>query len=256
MSAVVHQFLCLEDNYGVLVHDPKTGATASIDVPEAGPVLAALEEKGWKLTDILVTHHHKDHIGGVDEVKSRYPGVRIVAPAADRERIPGADVYLREGEEAKVGSLTARVIETPGHTSGHIVYHFADEKLLFAGDTLFALGCGRAFEAPAQTLHASIQKFADLPDDTKVYAGHEYTQSNGRFALKVDPQNKALADRMVEIDRLRAAGQPTLPTTMGVERATNPFLRADDSGVRRALAMPDAPAADVFAELRERKNKG
>ncbi|HEY8578940.1 MAG TPA: hydroxyacylglutathione hydrolase [Beijerinckiaceae bacterium] len=256
MPAQIHQFPCLDDNYGVLVHDPATGATASIDAPEAGPVLAALAQTGWTLTDILVTHHHKDHIGGIEGVKAKFPQARVVAPAADRERIPGADVYLHEGEEAKVGALTARVVETPGHTSGHIVYHFADEKLLFAGDTLFAMGCGRAFEAPAQTLHASVQKLAGLPDDTQIYCGHEYTQSNGRFALKVDPDNAALKARMEEVDRLRADGKPTLPTTMGLERATNPFLRVDDPGVRRAVGLPDAPAADVFAELRERKNKG
>lgn len=252
----VHQFGCLQDNFGVLLHDETTGATASIDAPEAEPVLAALKEKGWRLTDILVTHHHKDHIGGVDELKRAFPDARVVAPAADRARIPGADLYLNEGEEVRVGSLRGRVIETPGHTSGHIVYHFADARLLFAGDTLFAMGCGRAFEAPAQTLYASLRKLADLPDDTQVYCGHEYTLSNGRFALTVDPHNKALQARMAEVEKLRDQGLPTLPTTMGAERATNPFLRADDAGVRAAVAMPDAPAADVFAELRERKNRG
>jgi hydroxyacylglutathione hydrolase len=256
MAAIVHQFTCLEDNYGVLVHDSVSGATASIDAPEGGPLLDALSEKGWTLTDILVTHHHKDHIGGIEEARARFPQARIVAPAPDRARVPGANVYVGEGDEVKVGGLLARVIETPGHTTGHIAYHFPREKLLFAGDTLFAMGCGRAFEAPAQVLYGSVMKLAALPDDTQIYCGHEYTLSNGRFALKVDPDNAALASRMLEVEAQRARGAPTLPTTMALEKATNPFLRADDPGVRRALDMTGADAADVFAELRERKNRG
>lgn len=256
MAAIVHQFLCLDDNFGVLMHDPATGATASIDVPEAGPVLNALSEKGWTLTHILVTHHHKDHIGGIDEVRLRYPDVTIVGPAPDKARVPGADIYLGEGEDVVVGSLRGKVIETPGHTSGHIVYHFAGEKLLFAGDTLFAMGCGRAFERPAQVLYESVMKLAALPDDTQVYCGHEYTLSNGRFALKVDPSNEALKARMVDVENKRASNQFTLPTTIALEKTTNPFFRADDAAIRKELAMESASSADVFAELRERKNKG
>jgi hydroxyacylglutathione hydrolase len=256
MAAQLHQFTCLEDNYGVLVHDPATGATASIDAPEAAPVLAALKERGWTLTHILITHHHNDHIGGVAELRARYPAVRVVAPASDRERIAGADLYVNEGDEVRMGLLRAVVIATPGHTSGHIVYHFPEEKVLFAGDTLFAMGCGRAFEAPGQVLYASVMKLAHLPDDTQVYCGHEYTLSNGRFAQKVDPDNEALAARMEEVVRLRDSGLPTVPTNMALERATNPFLRVDDAGVRKALGMEDAASADVFAELRERKNRG
>lgn len=256
MAALVHQFMCLEDNFGVLVHDPVTGATASIDAPEAGPVLNALSEKGWTLTHILITHHHKDHIGGVDEVRARYPDVTIVGPAPDKDRVPGADVYLGEGDVFAVGSLRGRVIETPGHTSGHIVYSFPQEKLLFAGDTLFAMGCGRAFERPAQMLYESVMKLAALPGDTKVYCGHEYTLSNGRFALKVDPDNDALKKRVAQVENMRAAGEATLPTTIAIEKDTNPFFRADEPSVRRTLGMEGASAADVFAELRERKNKG
>ena len=191
MAAQVHQFMCLEDNFGVLIHDPATGATASMDAPEAGPVLAALKETGWTLTDILVTHHHNDHIGGIPEVKAQFPKARVVAPAADKDRIPGADLYVSEGEKIAIGNLNARIIETPGHTRGHIVYFFEEDKMLFAGDTLFALGCGRAFEAPAPVLHESCMKLAALPPETQIFCGHEYTLSNGQFALKADPDNAA-----------------------------------------------------------------
>lgn len=256
MAAIVHQFMCLEDNFGVLVHDPATGATASIDAPEAGPVLDALCEKGWTLTHILVTHHHKDHIGGVDEVRARFPDIKVVGPARDRARVPGADLYVGEGDEIAIGSLRGKVLETPGHTSGHIVYFFPDEKLLFAGDTLFAMGCGRAFERPAQVLYESVMKLAALPDDAQIYCGHEYTLSNGRFALKVDPENEALKSRVAEVEKKRAAGEFTLPTTIALEKETNPFFRAADASIQKTLGMTGATPADVFAELRERKNNG
>jgi len=255
MPAQIHQFMCLSDNFGVLIHDPATGATASMDAPEAGPVLAALERTGWTLTDILVTHHHKDHIGGVAEVKERFPAARVVAPASERERIPGADLYVCEGDALSVGSLNARVLETPGHTSGHIVYFFEQDKLLFAGDTLFALGCGRAFEKPGPVLYESLMKLAALPPETQIYCGHEYTLSNGRFALQVDPNNAALQARMKEIEALRAQDKPTLPTTLAEEQATNPFLRASDPDIQKGLGMSGADPAAVFTELRERKNK-
>ena len=255
MAADIHQVTCLQDNYGVLLHDPATGATASIDAPEGGPVLAALAHMGWTLTDILVTHHHKDHIGGIDELRAQWPDVRVTAPLADSSRIPGADRYVREGESVDVGSIRLEVIETPGHTSGHIVYHAPGEALLFAGDTLFALGCGRAFEAPAQVLYQSVMKLAILPPETQIYCGHEYTQANGRFALSVDPENSALKTRMIEINRLRAEGQTTLPTSLALELATNPFLRTEDAGLRASLGMDAGASADVFAELRDRKNK-
>ncbi len=255
MPAQIHQFMCLQDNFGVLIHDPATGATASMDAPEAGPVLAALAETGWTLTDILVTHHHNDHIGGIPGVREKFPSARIVAPEKDRARIPGADTYVSENENIKVGNLTARVIETPGHTTGHIVYFFEEDHLLVAGDTLFALGCGRAFEAPPAVLHASLQKLAALPLDTKIYCGHEYTLSNAKFSLTVDPANEALRERFAEIESLRAANLPTLPTTLALELKTNPFLRASDSAIQKQLAMSGADPAAVFTELRELKNK-
>lgn len=255
MVAKIHQFTCLQDNFGVLLHDPATGATASIDAPEAAPILAALAQKGWALTHILVTHHHDDHIGAIAQLRAQFRDVRVTAPLADSSRIPGADHYVREGDRVSVGSIGLEVIETPGHTSGHIVYHAPEERLLFAGDTLFALGCGRAFEAPAQVLYQSVMKLADLPPETQIYCGHEYTQSNGRFALTVDPANEALKARMDEINRLRAAGMSTLPTSLALELATNPFLRTEDPDLRQTLGMENAAPADVFAELRDRKNK-
>ncbi len=256
MPAHVHQFLCLSDNYGVLLHDPDAGATASIDVPEAAPVLKALEEKGWELTDILVTHHHADHTQGIPEVKKRYPNARIVGPAKEEGKIGKLDLALGEGDYVKVGSLKAKVLETPGHTSGHIVYWFEAEDLLFAGDTLFALGCGRPFEEPPSVLYHSLMKLARLPGSVEVYAGHEYTQSNARFAVGIDGGNDLLVERAAAIEALRAKGEPTLPTTISIERATNPFLRADEPDLKAAMGMADADGENVFAALRERKNRG
>jgi hydroxyacylglutathione hydrolase len=256
MTLHVHQFMCLTDNFGCLVHDSDTGATATIDVPEAAPVLAALKEKGWTLTDILITHHHADHIQGVPTVKAQFPNAKITGPKKDSARIPGLEVRVSEGDEIRVGHAPAVIIETPGHTSGHIVYHFTNDDVLFAGDTLFALGCGRVLETPMHVMYESLMKLANLPEETRVYCGHEYTQSNAKFALTVDPQNTLLVDRAKQIDALRAAGKPTLPSTIGLELATNPFLRAEDPGVQAAVGMSGHDPAQVFAELRERKNRG
>ena len=207
MALKIHQFTCLSDNFGVLVHCPETGATASIDAPEAAPILAALKETGWTLTDILVTHHHDDHIQGIPELRKAFPNVRVIGPAKDAARIPGLDAQVTEGDEIRVGHSMARVIETPGHTSGHIVYHFGRDELLFAGDTLFAMGCGRVFETPMHVMYESLMKLANLPEETRVYCGHEYTLSNAKFALTVDPGNDLLVDRAKEVADLRAAGQ-------------------------------------------------
>ncbi len=256
MPAHIHQFLCLSDNYGVLLHDPETRATATIDVPEAAPVLKALEEKGWELTDILVTHHHADHTQGIPEVKKRYPNARMVGPAKEQAKIGVLDLAVGEGDYVKVGALKAKVLETPGHTSGHIVYWFEAEDLLFAGDTLFALGCGRPFEEPPSVLYHSLMKLARLPGSVEVYAGHEYTQSNAKFAVGVDGGNELLVERAAAIEALRAKGEPTLPTTISIERATNPFLRADEPDLKAAMGMADADGEDVFTALRERKNRG
>ncbi len=249
----VHQFLCLTDNFGVLVHDAATGATASIDAPEAGPIRKALAEKNWQLTDILVTHHHGDHTQGIPELKDAFPNVRVVGPAKEAAQIGTLDETVKEGDVVSVGGQDAKVIEVPGHTLGHIAYWFEKDGVLFSGDTLFALGCGRGFEAPPDVLYHSLMKLAALPA-TQIYCGHEYTLSNARFALSVDPANENLKTRAEEFGALRAAGHFTLPTRMDLELATNPFLRASDPDVQAGVGLKGADPAKVFAELRERKN--
>lgn len=259
MPAEVHQFLCRSDNLGVLVHDPATGATAAIDAPDGAPYLAALAEKGWTLTDILITHRHGDHIDGVPALRAAFPKAKLHVPAGEAARIVPttgpADAELREGDVVKLGALSAEVIETPGHTAGHIVYYFPIENLLFAGDTLFSLGCGRVFETPMTVMWDSLAKLASLPGATRLYCGHEYTQANGRFAMNVDGGNNLLRDRMREVDDLRARGAFTLPSTIERELATNPFLRAENPDVQANVGLKGADPAAVFAELRERKNK-
>jgi hydroxyacylglutathione hydrolase len=255
MVAHVRQFICLEDNYGVLLHDAEARRTATIDAPDARPILAALKETGWELTDILVTHHHADHTQGIPELRKAFPDVRLVGPAAEAEKIGALDLGVGEGDFIKVGVLKASVIDVPGHTRGHIAYYFEAEDLLFAGDTLFAMGCGRPFEAPPRVLYQSLMKLARLPGSVQVYCGHEYTLANARFALSVDGGNELLVERAREVERLREAGEFTLPTTIAIERATNPFLRADEPDVKAAVGLPNADAVDVFAALRERKNR-
>lgn len=256
MAAQIEQFACLSDNFGVLIHDPATKATATIDAPDAEPIRAALARRGWTLTHILLTHHHPDHVQGVPALRAAFPKVVVAAPAKEAARIGGVDVKLSEGDTFDVGALKARILETPGHTAGHIVYWFEGEKVLFAADTLFALGCGRVFETPMHVMHDTLAKLAQLPADTSVYCGHEYTLSNARFALTVDPENAVLRERASQIEALRARGEATLPTTIGLELATNPFLRPADPAIRRTLGMVEASDAEVFAELRERKNRG
>ncbi|MGO9675199.1 MAG: hydroxyacylglutathione hydrolase [Methylocella sp.] len=255
MAPQIHQFICLKDNFGVLLHDPETRATAAIDAPDAAPILAALAARDWTLTDILLTHHHPDHVQGAPGLKARFPRARVTGPAKEAARIGGLDRLVGENEAFAVGALEGRVIEVPGHTSGHVAYYFADEDLLFAGDTLFSLGCGRAFEEPPQVLYHSLMRLAALPGETEVYCGHEYTLANAKFALGVDPGNGILRERAGHVAKLRAAGEYTLPTTIVLERATNPFLRAEEPGVQAAVGMPDADPAAVFAELRDRKNR-
>jgi hydroxyacylglutathione hydrolase len=254
MPAETKLFLCLKDNYGVLIHDPASGATAAIDAPEAQPIEAALKQTGWKLTDILVTHHHHDHTGGIAELKKRH-GCRVVAPQGEAAKIPLVDETAREGDTVKVGSLSAHVIETPGHTAGHITYWFKDDKIAFAGDTLFSIGCGRVIEGTPEMMWASLRKLRDLPGDTLVYCGHEYTLANIKFAQSIDPDNTALEARAARAAKQIAAGQPTIPTTIAEEKVTNPFLRADVPEIATAVGLAGRPAAEVFAEIRAQKNK-
>ena len=254
MAAEIRLFPCLSDNYGYLVHDPASRAVASIDAPEAGPVITALEREGWTLTDILVTHHHHDHVGGIAELKEQY-NCRVVAPHDKTAKIPHVDLRVRQGDVVKIGTLLARVLETPGHTLDHISYVFDDEKALFAADTLFSIGCGRVFEGNYAMMWDSLLKLRVLPDDFRLYCGHEYTAANVKFALTVEPDNAALKARAEEVARLRAAGKPTIPTLLGEEKKANVFLRADEPSVAAALRLKGASPADVFGELRERKNK-
>lgn len=254
MPAQIHLFACLQDNYGVLIHDPGSGATAAIDAPEAAAVETALKATGWKLSDILVTHHHGDHTAGIPELKQRH-GCRVTAPRKEAQRIPDVDATVGEGDTATVGGLTARVIETPGHTLGQVNYFFPADKLLFAGDTLFSIGCGRVIEGTPEGMWQSLLKLRALPDDTQIYCGHEYTQANIRFALTVEPDNPALIARAREVERLRADGRPTIPATIAAEKAANPFLRADVPEVAAAVGLAGKPAAQVFAEIRARKNR-
>jgi len=247
-------FLCLKDNFGVLVHDPEAHATAAIDAPEAAPVEAALKRTGWRLTDILVTHHHADHTGGIEELKQRYH-CRVVAPAAEANGIPAVDETVREGDRVRVGSLEAQVIETPGHTAGHISYFFPADKLAFVGDTLFSIGCGRVIEGNAEMMWQSLLKLRALPDDTRVFCGHEYTLANVRFARTIEPDNATLTAREQEVTRLLAENKPTIPSLLGEEKAANPFLRADLPQLAQAVGLAGKPAWQVFGEIRERKNR-
>jgi len=254
MPAQIHLFPCLNDNFGVLLHDPDSGATASIDAPDAAAVEAALAKTGWRLTDILVTHHHADHTGGIPTLKQHHK-CRVVAPRAEAQRIAGVDETVGEGDAVQVGALKGSVIETPGHTAGHISYFFPADKLAFVGDTLFSIGCGRVIEGNPEMMWQSLLKLRRLPDDTRFYCGHEYTEANIRFAKTIEPGNAALAARAEEVTRLRAAGQPTIPATIGAEKADNPFLRADLPEVANAVGLAGSPAWKVFAEIRERKNR-
>ena len=249
----IYQIPCLQDNYGFLVHDPETGATATIDTPEVAPINQALAAKGWRLTHILNTHHHFDHAGGNEELKAQW-NCQVVGAAIDAERIPGIDVALADGDTLTLGSKQARIIEVPGHTSGHIAYYFAADEVAFVGDTLFALGCGRLFEGTPEQMSESLGKIMALPDATTVYCAHEYTEANAAFAVTMEPANLALQQRVKEIQSLRAAGKPTVPTSIGLERATNPFVRSDSAELQAVLNLSGADEVAVFAETRRRKD--
>lgn len=251
-ALVIRQIPVLKDNYVYLAHEPRTGATAVVDPAVAPPVLAALAQEKWRLTHILNTHHHNDHTGGNLALKEA-TGCTIVGPRADRARIPGIDVEVGDGDTYRLGEAEARVFDVPGHTRGHIAYWFKDSAALFCGDTLFLLGCGRLFEGTPEQMWRSLGKLKALPPETRIYCAHEYTQSNARFALTVEPQNAALVARAQRIDALRAAGQPTVPGTLAEELATNPFLRADLPALQNEAGAP-GDAVATFAAIRQRKD--
>lgn len=249
----IQQIPVLSDNYVYLVREPRSGGVAVVDPAVADPVMARAEELGWRITHILNTHHHPDHVGGNREIK-RATGCTVVGPKPDRDRIPGIDVEVDDGERYSFGAADAEVFFVPGHTRGHIAYWFPGSNALFCGDTLFALGCGRLFEGSPAQMWSSLSRLKALPPETRVYCAHEYTQANARFALSVDGGNQALVRRAAEIDRKRARGEPTVPSTLGQEVATNPFLRADDPTLAEAVGLGGAEPVEVFAEVRQRKD--
>jgi hydroxyacylglutathione hydrolase len=250
----IAQFPARSDNFGVLVHHPDTGVTASIDAPEADAITRELQARGWQLSHILVTHKHFDHVEGVPALREAF-GATVIGPARSAAETGLYDQTVKEGDYLDFAGREVRVIETPGHTLDHVSYHLPEARLAFVGDTLFALGCGRVFEGTPEMMWASLSKLRALPDETSVYCGHEYTLSNARFAVTVDPGNAALKERLAEVERLRADGEATLPTTIGREKATNPFLRADDPALARSLGLDGAAPAAVFAEIRKRKDR-
>ncbi len=250
----IYQFPCRSDNYGVLIHDPDADVTASIDAPDGRAVLDALSQHGWKLSYIFTTHYHGDHTEGNARLKTE-TGCEIIGPKAEADRIAGLDRAVSEGDTITFGRFSVNVLETPGHTAGHVSYHIPDAKVAFVGDTLFAMGCGRLFEGSPQLMWSSLKKIMAFPPDTMLYCGHEYTQANAKFALSIDPDNTVLQQRAARVDVLRSEGHPTLPTSLVKELQTNPFLRADNADIRARLDMKDAEDWQVFGEIRARKDR-
>lgn len=244
---------CLSDNYAYLIHDSASGLVAIVDPSEPGPVKRALTERGLKLTHILNTHHHLDHTGGNVPLKEEF-GAEVVGPGKDRERIPGIDKGVDESTGWRFGPHRARVLEIPAHTRSHIAFVFDDTHAVFTGDTLFSMGCGRLFEGTPQMMWDSLSKLMTLDDKTRVYCGHEYTLNNGRFALTLEPGNADLQARMKDVEALRAKNAPTIPSTIGLEKKTNPFLRPDSAEIRKTLGMTTANNVEVFGEMRRRKD--
>lgn len=243
--------LALNDNYAYLIHDKKTQITGVVDASEAAPVLEALESKGWELSYILTTHHHWDHTGGNLEVKEK-TGCKVVGAKLDAHRIPGIDIELEDGDVFSLGNSQAKIIHIPGHTTGHIAFYFEDAGAVFCGDTLFSLGCGRIFEGTPAQLWNSIKKIRDLPDETKMYCGHEYTYDCAGFAAYVEPNNENLKEYIKEVVALRQAGKPTMPTTVLTQKQCNPFMRADVPEFQRMMGMEGEDGAEVFANIGKR----
>lgn len=253
MALQIATIPCLSDNYAFLAHDTATGATALIDAPEAAPIMAYLDETGWILSDVLLTHHHPDHVQGLAEILRRFPA-RVIGAAADINRLPKLDVTVVEGDVVEIGSVEGRVIDVSGHTVGHVAYYFPAAHAAFTADSLMALGCGRVFEGTMPQMYESLQKLAALPPETMIFSGHEYTAANGAFALTIDPENPDLISRVQAVQAANAEGEPTVPSTLAEELATNPFLRAAVPAVQAQLGMEGADPAAVFAEIRTRKD--
>lgn len=243
---------CLRDNYAYLLHDAATGGTVLVDAPEAAPIRAELDRRGWTLSDILITHHHPDHIDGVAALRA---GTRVIGAKADVQRLPPLDLAVKQGDVLTVAGQAVHVLDVSGHTLGHIAFHMPQAGFAFTADSLMALGCGRLFEGTPAMMWDSLQKLRALPEETLICSGHEYTAANARFALSIDPENSDLISRAKGVEAARAAGKPTVPSTLAEEKRTNPFLRADLPQLKAALGMNDASDVDVFAELRGRKDR-
>ncbi|MEL6170190.1 MAG: hydroxyacylglutathione hydrolase [Pseudomonadota bacterium] len=244
---------CRTDNYAFLVHDTASGATLLVDAPEAAPIAAALDARGWTLSHVLLTHHHGDHVEGLELLRTRFDPT-VVGAEADRHRLPPLDEGVADGDQIDFAGHTITVIDVPGHTVGHVAFHMPDAGAVFTADSLMALGCGRLFEGTADQMWSSLSRLATLPPETLVCSGHEYTAANARFALTIEPDNAALQARADRIADARSRGKPTVPSTLADELATNPFLRAGLPSVKAAISMPQSPDASVFAEIRRRKD--
>lgn len=253
MPLDVHQFPCLDDNYGFLIRCPESGITAAIDTPDAAKILEESRAIGWDINEIWNTHHHWDHAGGNAEIV-KASGATITGPAAEADKIGQIDHPVSHGDRVRLGTQEAEVLDVGGHTLGHIAYYFPDSDVVFCGDALFALGCGRMFEGTPEQFVASLQRLKHLPGSTSVYCAHEYTAANARFAMSVDPDNALLQAYAHRVEELREAGQPTVPTRIDIERQANPFLRWDDKAIRARLGLEEVSDIEVFAELRQRKD--
>lgn len=252
-TKLIHQFICRSDNFAVFIHDPQTGQTACVDAPDAAAMQSELDRLGWQLSHLLITHHHEDHIAGVEALRARH-GCEVIGHDADAHRLPRLDRKVAAGSRFELMGEAVDVIATPGHTVGQVAYHFPGLKALFAADCLFSLGCGRLFEGTAAEMWAALDQLRRLPGDTALYCGHEYTQANARFALSVEPGNAALQTRAREVEELRREGLPTLPVKLALECQTNPFLRPESAEIRKHLGLDAASHADVFTALRKAKD--
>lgn len=254
MSLSIVTFECLSDNYGFLLHDTETGATASVDAADAQTIIAQLERQNWNLTDIFITHHHWDHTDGIVPLKEKF-NLTVTGPGAEADKVNGLDIGVRGGDTIKLGTKQFLIIDTPGHTNGHISFFESTTKSLFCGDALFSLGCGRMFEGTPEPMWNGLKSLRDLPDETLVYCGHEYSAGNAAFAVSIDPENIALQQRAKEIKQLRENGKPTIPFILGQDKQANPFLRADDPALAKRMGLAPNDPAEVFAAIRKAKDQ-